>query len=1184
MSNAAQCPSTIGKQTKTPARRARPTTQATGQTLWRSLDDLADTEQFQEWMHREFPAGASELSAESRRDFLKLMGASVALAGVVTIPGCRRPDHAIIPYNRAPEDIIPGKSLYYASALALAGGGCEGVLVETHEGRPTKIEGNPLHQFNRGKTSARAQAVALSIYDPERLKKCSRLDHGERVDSSWEEFSAVAKRHFAALDRAGGKGLVFFVDKTSGLSRQAMRARAQQRWPQAQWIAYDPLDDENGLAGSRLAFRGATYRPRHIVERASVILSFDRDFLGVESRLPEIRGFAKGRRVLATSGPQSAMNRLYVAESDMTLTGAAADHRLRLQPSRMPAVVVAVAQAVLSQLGAGVNASLVAALETARGKVGGLEGVDPKWIDAAADDLVHAGGASLVMAGASQPAEVHAITHALNAALGAVGKTVVYDPLEGDLGASSSNGIRSLVAAIRSGQVSTLVVLGCNPVYDAPVEFDFANAYKRVPMTVQLSLEDDETGALSAWQLNAAHPLESWSDVLADDGAPSVVQPMIAPLFGGKTDIELLALLLREDVQDGHAIVQRTWRDAYTSAGGDFEKLWRRALHDGLLAGKARSGDRPAPQFSAIATALSAWTPRQSQQGALDAVFRPCAKLRDGAGANNGWLQELPDPITKITWDNPALVSPATFKTLGLHDKRKRIGRQHAPMARVEVDGKSLEMPVWPSPGVADNTVILVAGYGRQRVGRIGEGAGFDTYALRTSGYWRGGPNARITPTSGSREIATVQDHSSLTPPEAPDSPRAVEIMREFHVDAYRRYGDEVIEEKDHYGQIKRMNFAERVGTASHAPAGQDIYTQWQQDARKDRLNGRHQWGMAIDLSTCIGCGACTIACQAENNIPIVGKEEVVKGREMHWIRVDRYFSGGDGQGGGDVQTHVQPVACVHCEEAPCETVCPVNATNHGREGTNDMVYNRCIGTRYCSNNCPYKVRRFNFFDYATKRYRGDIRLLTHDGRPDEREAVKVPETMTPNNRDLVPPRLRERIQDAEKGLATMQFNPHVTVRSRGVMEKCSYCIQRVNEAKTEVKAKHWERIPDGYFQSACQQACPAGAIAFGDIANPESEVTKMRDHARSYRLLGYLNTRPRTLHMARLRNRNPKLMSQEELALMENPFAHGEGAGDHDTGAEHTKADRPDALLSLPVLGNVAQRSALAMVTGGLA
>ncbi|RMD66631.1 MAG: 4Fe-4S dicluster domain-containing protein [Planctomycetota bacterium] len=1185
MSTHETCPSK--KDRPAALSRRRPVNPATGKTLWRSLDDLADEPAFRQWLEREFPAGASELLRTSRRSFLKYMGASAALAGLASMPGCRRPDHKIVPYNRAPEEVIPGKSLYYASAIPLPGGGCEGVLVETHEGRPTKIEGNPLHPYSKGRTSVRAQATVLSLYDPERLKGVTRRsEDGGREPSSWEEFEAFARRHFAAYDRTGGAGLTFLADRTSSLSRRAMVARLKQRWPQARWLTYDPLDSEDELTGARLAFGGAVYRPRHAVDKATVVLSLGRDFLGVDSTLPEIRGFAAGRRVLATHGPGSEMNRLYVVESDMTLTGFAADHRLRLRPSDLPAAAAAIARAVVEKKGG--SSQLAAALATTLQRFADAkERLPSEWIEAVADDLIEAGSRALVMAGPGQPAEVHALVHALNATLGAAGSTVVYDPVDQDDAVSSREIVSRLAAEMRSGAVKTLVVMGCNPVFDAPADLDFLTAYKQTPTTIQLSFEDDETGVNSTWQLNAAHVLESWSDVVAHDGTPSVVQPTIAPLYGGKTDIELLAILLDDKTRDGHDLVRRTWQDAFASAGEDFEKLWRRALHDGLLQGRARRGDTPGVNFGAVATALTAFAPRRSKEGELDVVFRPCAKVRDGFLANNGWLQELPDPVTKITWDNPALVSPATFRKLGLQDFRRRIGVQHAPTAKLRLDGREMEIAVWPSPGVADDTVVLTAGYGRYRVGRVGEGVGFNTYALRTSSTWRGGPGATVTPVNNRYEIATVQDHHSLTPPEAPDSPRADEIMREFHVESFRRFGDEVVETRDHYGRVKRLNFAERIGVGSHAPANKDIYTDWQIEARQQELDGRHQWGMTIDLSSCIGCGACTIACQAENNIPVVGKEEVTKGREMHWIRVDRYYSGGE-EGEGDVEAHVQPIACVHCEEAPCETVCPVNATNHGREGTNDMVYNRCIGTRYCSNNCPYKVRRFNFFDYATKRYKGDIRLLVKDGPPEERKAIPLP-WINPSNRHLVPPRIRERIQDAEKGLATMQYNPNVTVRSRGVMEKCSYCIQRIHEAKMETKLNGWDRIPDGYFQTACQQACPAEAIVFGDKNNPDSALSKLQANGRAYQLLGYLNIRPRTMHLARLRNRNPRLMSQEELARMENPFSHhGEAEGSeqgHDDG-QHASAGRNahTAAVSLPVLGQNAGREAAAALTGGLA
>jgi len=744
------------------------------------------------------------------------------------------------------------------------------------------------------------------------------------------------------------------------------------------------------------------------------------------------------------------------------------------------------------------------------------------------------------MAGPALPAEAHALAHALNAALDAV---VTLRPLVGDAAASSLESITTLAGLVEAGQADTVVVLNVNPTYSAPVDLALADLWSRIPTTITLSVDDHETGALSTWQLNGAQYLESWGDVRAADGALSVIQPMIAPLFGGRSDLEFLARLAGETVTDGFEIVQTTWRASVPALTGlsdaVFEKRWRRALHNGLVEGSAIPGVAPALNASAVAAAVRT-IPTTGADDGFEVVFSPDRTLYDGRWSNNGWLQELPDPITKVTWDNPAMVSAATAKSLGVID---------GDLITVALNGRSMTLPVFRAPGTTDGVVILTLGGGRERVGRVGEGAGFNTYQLRSADAMRLATGATVTKAGGSRLVAGVQSHWAM-------EGRA--IVRDFDVQAYRALGDEVITEHDSYGNEKDINFAERVGVFAHAPANKNVY----KPSQEHHYDTRPQWGMSIDLSSCSGCGACTIACQAENNIPVVGKIEVSRGREMSWIRVDRYFGpevgpdeftldfgdAGPYTGGrthDDVAMLVQPVACVHCEEAPCETVCPVNATSHGREGTNDMVYNRCIGTRYCLNNCPYKVRRFNFFDYATKRLHGD-----YIGKDLLGGVVK--------NEQMIPPRLREKINDGAGEVQTMQYNPNVTVRERGVMEKCSYCIQRVNAARVDTQLQGLHDIPDGFIQTACQQACPTGSIVFGDILDPLSKARAAREDARSYLLLGYLNTRPRTTYLARLRNPNPRL--REPVV---DPFHHGGEDSGHETPAARDEGH----VMSLPVL-----------------
>ncbi|MFG0256750.1 MAG: TAT-variant-translocated molybdopterin oxidoreductase [Phycisphaerales bacterium JB043] len=1118
-----------------------------GRTYWRSLDELATTSQFGEFLHREFPSFAGELTSPSRRNFLKVMGASLALAGAATIPGCRRPEHKILAYDRKPEDVIHGKPLYYASALVMSNGHAEGVLVETHDGRPTKIEGNPLHPGNQGKSSATAQAAILNLYDPDRLRHpVSRVGGDEEQDATWSDFWQFADAHFARYDATSGQGLAFVVDTSSSLSRDAVRDNViRNRWSNALWLPYDALDNENQRNGLSSVL-GGTMSRSCTFQNATRVLSIDDDFLGGEdARLSDIRGFASGRRVRTTHGDGSEMNRLYVIESSLSITGGSADHRLRLKPSGVTVAGMEVLASILRKLGGSSNIEQANAVDSwIKRSTDSTEGfIEPprEWIEACADDLLSASSTSLIVAGASQAPVVHATVAAVNQALGATGSTIQYQQLGSDASVSSRASLQTLSDAIDGGSISTLVVIGRNPAYDAPANLGLAQKLASVGTLITLDPKQTETGALASWQLNGCEDLERWGDALASDGTISVIQPMIAPLFDGVCELGFLQRLAQgEGAPDAYDTVRAALRGA--GVAGD-DKTWRRSLHNGIVAGTGGATATPSVNSSQLVSMLN--TPTALGSG-LEVVFRACPKLRDGTDANNGWLQELPDPVTKLTWDNPALVSPATAERLGLLDTSDTIGVQRAPMATLEIGGRSMEIPVWRQPGLPDDVVVLTVGYGRTSSGVVGTGTGFDTYQLRTSDAMRTASGATISRAGGSYPIASTQDHHAM-------EDRAV--LREVDVQAWREHGDELDTSKDAYGVDRRNNFAARLGTEGHTPVNRDVYDP---DQLHDYSVGP-QWGMSIDLASCIGCGVCTIACQAENNIPIVGKTEVNKGREMHWIRVDRYFTG---DADGDVDMAVQPVGCVHCEAAPCETVCPVNATVHGPQGTNDMAYNRCIGTRYCSNNCPYKVRRFNFFDYATKKYKGD-----YTGKSVLGGVV--------NNDNMIPPRLREPLEEIEH----LKFNPDVTVRERGVMEKCTYCMQRINAAHIENeiaarqgKGDHEHAIPDGYFQSACQQACPADAISFGDILDEHSRVAQEKANGRTYAMLAYLNTRPRTTYMVGLRNPNP-LIREPEVDVF---HGHGGGHDDHasdshgssDTGDSHTNDE--GHVMSLPVLNDV--------------
>ncbi|MBL8747358.1 MAG: TAT-variant-translocated molybdopterin oxidoreductase [Phycisphaerae bacterium] len=1201
-----QCPTShdTPAHTSAAAPSAKELHASSGKVYWRSLDQLAGSGEFKEFLQREFPAYASELLDGSRRHFLRIMGASLALAGAATVPGCRRPENHILAYNKQPEEIVPGKPLFYATAMPLPGGGCEGLLAETFEGRPTKLEGNPLHPENLGRSTIVSQSSVLDLYDPDRdpaVYSALASERGQTLTATkWDDFVAFAHKHFGSFDLSKGEGLSFLVEKSTSPSRDAIRDRMLKKWPNAKWHAYEAIDDENSLEGTRAAF-GSAFRESLDLSKARVIVSFDRDFLGGEGcTLGEARGYAAGRYIGGTAAGRAAadaeMSRLYVIESMMSLTGGQADHRFAVKPSRVGAVAAAVAQSVLARLGGAAPAGLASAISSVAGATAGADLPSKEAIDAMADDLVAHRGAGAVLAGPTQPAAVHALVAALNSVLGHVGKTVRYLPVKGDAATSSAASIKSLVSDMDAGRVSTLVVIGCNPVYDAPADLNFAEKYAKIAHRIHLGA-GDETAMASTMHLTRCHYLETWSDVTSWDGTFSVVQPMIQPLFVSKGELEFLATIAGENDTDPYTIVRDTLRARVGLVG--FESVWRRTLHDGLMPAAEPAFASPALSTSGVASAVATLSESAKASEGVELLFLASPHVHDGRFANNGWLQELPHAVTKVSWDNPALASPATMKKLGFSTDRHPKTEQynHAVFATISAGGKSADLPLWPQPGMAEGTVAVHLGYGRRISGRIGAGTGFDTYVLRSTGSMRIARGVTVTPNTGKAPhlIATTQDHWTM---------EGRDILREIDLPAWKKFGDEDFSQnqevqKDPYDRTRNLNFAGRLGMESHAPANVDIYKNKQKQAQALRFTEQdehgnplldakgqvvaiknqygkaiQQWGMSIDLTTCSGCGACTIACQAENNIPIVGKKELAKGREMHWMRVDRYYGtaatseaekntlgvGGDADIIAQPDMLVMPVTCVHCENAPCEVVCPVNATVHDEQGNNNMAYNRCIGTRYCSNNCPYKVRRFNFFDYGTKQFRGNFA---------GKETVKnLPEIMQPPSEYFVPPRLRQKKLE----VATMQNNPHVTVRSRGMMEKCTYCIQRVNMARVETKLADLSHIPDGFMQTACEQACPTGSIVFGDIYDHDanegrgSRVKQKRNDGRSYQLLSFLNTRPRTTHMVRLRNPNPALADAARKARWEQPFHHA-GHGGHADPGSHTQTKSEGHVMSLPIL-----------------
>ncbi len=970
-----------------------------GPQYWRSLEELANTDDFQELLQKEFPRHAAWLDSVSRREFLQYMGASLALAGLSACT--KQPDERIVPYTKPPEGVLPGRPQFFATAVLL-NGVATGVLVESHTGRPTKIEGNPQHPASLGSTNVFMQASVLDLYDPDR----SQIVSNARRISSWEAFAAALKPPLDDQKIKGGAGLRILTETvTSPTLAQQLQALLKE-YPQARWHQYEPAGRDAVRAGARLAF-GEDVDPVYQIDKADVILSLDSDLLSsMPGSVRYARDFAARRKV--QDPHTNTMNRLYAAESAPTLTGAMADHRISLRSSE----VESFARAVAAELG-------VANAQSGQWAEGSKH---TKWIAALVRDLQEHKGSSLVVAGDYQSPAVQALAHAMNDALGNVGKTVTYTaPLQSEP-VESMTSLRELVKDMEAGTVEMLIILGGNPVYSAPADLPFAEHLEKIPFRAHCSLHADETSEHCHWHIPEAHSLEAWGDARAYDGMVSIVQPLIAPLYGGKSLHEMAAALLGQPSANSYEIVRNYWKTQKTE--GDFEYFWKHALHDGFLA----NSTLPA---KAVSLKNIDWATAGETKGSAtsEIIFRPDPHVWDGRFSNNGWLQELPKPLTKLTWDNAAIVSPAMAERLNLSNNE---------VVQLSYLDRTVEAPVWIVPGYPDNAVTVHLGYGRTHAGKVGSGIGFNANALRTSEAPWAGAGVEIRKTSKTYQLVVTQDHYSM---EGRNLVR-VGTIGEYH---------------------HNTEFVKEMGE-DPAP-DMTLYPPVKYDERA--------WGMTIDLSSCIGCNACTIACQAENNIPVVGKKQVGIGREMHWIRVDRYYTGEL----DNPETVHQPVTCMQCENAPCEPVCPVGATVHSKEGLNDMVYNRCVGTRYCSNNCPYKVRRFNFFLY----------------------------------------------QDWDTPSLKMQRNPNVTVRSRGVMEKCTYCVQRINAGRITAE-KEDRQIRDGEVVTACQAACPADAIVFGDINDPNSRVAKTKASPLNYGLLTDLNTRPRTTYLARLKNPNPEI------------------------------------------------------------
>jgi len=998
-------------------------------SYWRSLDQLADTPEFRSFVEREFPSIAEEMDTPaSRRSFLKIMGASMALAGMTA---CRWPTEKILPFASRDPERVPGEFDRYATAMEIAGV-ATGLLVTSYDGRPVKVEGNPLHPDSLGATSAWAQAAVLELYDPDRSRAVVERHGVETHRRSWDEFVAAAGPALDAVRADGGRGLFVLSEATSSPTVERLRGKLLEAFPAAEWLEYEAVSRDRVRAGSAAAF-GAPHRTHLALDAAKTIVSFDDDFLvDHPTAVRNARGWAEARK--AAGGPA----RTWVVESAHTLTGGNADRRRAVRPAEVGALLGALARKLFVDLGVAPPAGASPALVDALGAFSAA-GEHDAFVDAMARDLAAAPGRSVVLVGPTVAPELHALAHAINAALGNVGATVRYtaDP-DGDR-PSHDDALARFCREAAAGRVRVALVIGSNPVATAPGDLDVAGALAAAGLAVRLGTYDDETSQACAWHLPRAHFLESWNDARAWDGTLSVGQPLIAPLWDGRTPAELLAVLLGLPLQGGYDLVRETWAGF---VDGPFEDGWRRALHDGLRSGSARPAANPTLRDGAWVGDLARHAGAAGHGPDLELILRPSYAVHDGRFANLGWLQELPDPMTKITWDNAALIGPATAARLGV---------TQGDVVELSAGGATVALPVHLHPGQPAGTVAVALGYGRTRAGQVGDGVGVNAYPLRRAGApWHA--ECSLSRTGATYALATTQDHFALDARGAGEIEKRVPMLvREIDVAALGEHADAeaVAHAVEHEGP--------------HLPPDPDLQL-W-----KEFDYDGHKWGMAIDLHACTGCSACTIACQAENNIPVVGRDEVRRGREMHWIRIDRYFTGSPEA----PRTVHQPVTCHHCENAPCESVCPVAATVHDAEGLNVMVYNRCIGTRYCSNNCPYKVRRFNWFN----NHKHDSDVLA------------------------------------------MVYNPEVTVRSRGVMEKCTFCVQRIQGAK--IAAKNERRpIRDGEVRTACEQACPTQAITFGNLNDPAARIVAAHADPRAYTMLEELNVRPRTRYLARVADR----------------------------------------------------------------
>ena len=1061
-----------------------------GKSYWRSLEELADSPEFREFVEREYPQHAEEWTDPlERRTFLKLMGASLALAG---LSGCAfQPAEKVVPNVKEAENTVPGKALFFATASSL-GGIATPLLARSNEGRPTKLEGNPDHPNSRNAdpndrgssaTDIFSQASVLGLYDPDR----SNVPLFREEARTWATFVGEIRTALDEQRPKQGAGIRFLTETITSPTLAAQLKGILTEFPQAKWHQYEPVNNDNARAGAMMAF-GQPVNTIYDFSKADRILSLDADFLSAHpGMLKYARDFAARRRV---TEDKKEMSRLYVIETTPTTTGASADHHWAVKPSE----ILSITRSLASQ-------ATLAEDSKIRESTGG-----PEWIDALAKDFQQYKGASIVIAGKEASPEVHALAHAINGALGNVGKTVFYtDPVEAN-SVDQRQSLQELLKDIDDGHVDLLVIVGGNPVYTTPADLKLNPERMFKPrLRVHLSQYKDETSAYCHWHIPESHYLEAWSDTRSYDGTVTIVQPLIEPLYQSKSAHELLQVFTQQYDKKPYDIIRDYWRAqqstvskqqtanskqpeegrrqeagaggsqqnpsgsqaAAVSQSGDFETWWRRSVHDGFVpntalavktvSAKADAGTPNAGGAPAVPATSGAQAPSGS---AFELVFRADPTIYDGRFANNGWLQELPKPLSKLTWENAALISPNTAKHLGI---TKTIGKKggdiYVDTLKITHQGRTFTemVPTWITPGQPDGVITIHLGYGRTHAGRVGNEHGFNAYQIRTSDSPWSATGVQVEKGVGQALVAVTQLHFMLEDRDFSKEDR--DILRSQTLEEY----------------LKGTPAGE-----THDPPPDDTLYHPELFDYKNQGNGlNYAWGMAIDLNNCVGCNACTIACQSENNIPIVGKEQVVRSREMHWIRVDTYFKGEDAN--QPEATNFMPVPCMHCENAPCEPVCPVHATVHSAEGLNDMVYNRCVGTKYCQNNCPYKVRRFNFFLY----------------------------------------------QDWEQPTYQLMRNPEVSVRSRGVMEKCTYCVQRIQGAKIQSEIEG-RKVRDGEIVTACQAVCPTEAIVFGDVNDPQSRVSKLKADKRNYSLLADLNTKPRTTYLTALRNPNPEIGKPE--------------------------------------------------------